>query len=143
LEKPKPIILGFGESDDPLPEAPQLTRYRVFAGPCARCGCAGRKLLVEGSELVLVCDNCGDRQATSLRSEELHEVTYVYWCNGSKFSSDEVLLSESDSRAIDALVKNFAEEYEAPHWAVIVVGGRCTKSGLCIKFDCPYLLKSQ
>ena len=142
-EKQKVILLGYGESDDPLPDAPQLTRFRVFAGQCKNCGCAGCKLLPASPNLVLVCDVCGDRQNTSIDYRDYHEVTYIYWCNSSRFPSDEVQLSEGDARAIDEIVEQFGDEYEPPHWAVVIVGGRCSSSSLCIRSDCPYLVKSQ
>lgn len=142
-ENQKMILLGYGESDDPLPDVPQLTRYRVLAGQCLKCGCAGRKLLPAAPNLVLVCDSCGDKQNTSIDCHDLHEVTFIYWCNSSRFSSDEVQLSEVEARAVDAMVRQFGEEYEAPHWAVVVVGGRCNSSDLCIRSSCPYLIKSQ
>lgn len=142
-ESQKVILVGFGESDDPLPETPQLTRYRVFAGHCLKCGCAGRKLLPFAPNLAIICDACGDRLNTSIDLNDIHEVTYIYWCNRSKFSSDEVQLSDNDARTLEEMVKQFENEYEAPHWAVVVIGGRCGHSDLCVRFDCTYLLKSQ
>lgn len=136
-------MLGFGESEDPLPERPQHTRYRVFAGPCQKCSCPGRKLLELGGSLTLICDECGQQQDTSLAVSELSEVTYIYWCNSSKFASDEVQLSGEDARALADLARQFGDSYEVPRWAVMVVAGRCSSSDLCINFRCPYLIKSQ
>ncbi len=135
--------MGFGESEDPLADRPQHTRYRVFAGHCQKCGCAGRKLLPVGSCLALVCDQCGNIQNTSLTAVDFAEVTYVYWCNRSKFASDDVCLSASDMKSIDELVKSFGEDFEIPHWAVLVTAGRCASSDLCLRTDCRYLIKSQ
>ncbi len=136
-------MLGYGESDDPLPERVQYTRFRVFAGHCQKCGCAGRKLLPAGSDLVLICDSCAAQQNTSLKIEDLPEITYIYWCNGSRFASDEVVLPEVDRHAVEELLHRMAENYEAPHWAVTIIGGRCSSSELCLRHDCPYLVKSQ
>lgn len=136
-------MLGFGEAEDPLPERPQLTHYRVFAGPCQNCECAGRKLLRTGSSLTLVCDECGNEEATGIAAGELPEVTYVYWCNTAKFATDEVVLGQKDLKVLEALTKQFADDYEIPRWAVLVVGGRCSSSDVCVCHACPYLLKSQ
>lgn len=136
-------MLGYGESDDPLPERQQHTRFRVFAGHCQKCSCAGRKLLPVGGDLILVCDVCGAHQNTSLSVKDLPEVTYIYWCNSSKFASDEVALSDSDRQAVEQLIRQVGEDYEAPHWAVTIIGGRCSSSDLCLRYECPYLVKSQ
>ncbi|HPT47393.1 MAG TPA: hypothetical protein PLM07_16040 [Candidatus Rifleibacterium sp.] len=135
--------MGFGESEDPLADRPQLTRYRVFSGHCQSCGCAGRKLLPAGHGLSLICDACGDTQSTTLTVSDYAEVTYVYWCNSSKFASDDVILSAADSAAINEFLKNSGEDFEIPHWAVLVVGGRCSSSDHCLRRACPYLIKSQ
>ena len=135
--------MGFGESEDPLADRPQLTRYRVFSGHCLGCGCAGRKLLPAGHDLFLVCDACGDTQNTSLTASDYAEVTYVYWCNSSKFASDAVALSAADRAAINEFLKNSDADFEIPHWAVLVVGGRCSSSDHCLQGACPYLIKSQ
>ncbi len=137
------IVMGFGESEDPLADRPQFTRYRVFAGHCQKCGCAGRKLLPAGSCLSLICDKCGDILETSLSTSDYPEVTYVYWCNRSKFASDDVCLSSGEAAAIDELIKSFGEDYEIPHWAVLVTAGRCASSDLCLRDECRYLIKSQ
>lgn len=137
------VLLGFGETEDPLPEQPQHTRYRVFAGPCPECDCAGRKLLPQGSFLTIVCDDCGSEQNTGIAATQLPEVTYIYWCNSAKFASDEVVLGREDRQALETLAKEFADDYEIPRWAVIIVGGRCSSSELCVCYSCPYLKKSQ
>ena len=136
-------MIGFGESEDPVPEQVFHTRYKVFAGPCENCGCAGRKLFVSGNFLALVCDECHSELHTSISAADLPEVTYVYWCNASKFASDEVKLSSEDEKQIADLVNKIADEYETPHWAVMIVGGRCARSDVCVNFSCPYLKKSQ
>ncbi|MBU1109891.1 MAG: hypothetical protein KKB51_24635 [Candidatus Riflebacteria bacterium] len=138
----KPIIIGFGESEDPMPDRPQLTGYRIFAGPCKECGCAGRKLLPAGSKLVIHCDKCRSTQDTGLTKTDWPEVTYVYWCNSSKFASDQVDLLEEDLLSIEQAVAALGPNYEIPHWAVMIVSGRCSSSEQCVNFSCPYLVRS-
>ncbi|HOI92171.1 MAG TPA: hypothetical protein PLK28_16850 [Candidatus Rifleibacterium sp.] len=138
----KVVVMGFGESEDPMPDRTQYTRFRVFAGECQKCHCPGRKLLPSGPELILVCDACGDFQATSLHADDLPEITYVYWCNSSYFATDDVVLSAEDEKKIEELVAE-ADDYEPPHWAVMIVGGRCSSSDMCQRLKCPYLKKSQ
>ena len=138
----KPILIGFGESEDPMPDCPQLTGYRIFAGPCNECGCAGRKLLPAGENLVIYCDNCRAAQNTSLKAVDWPEVTYIYWCNSSKFASDQVDLSAEDQLSIEQAIAALGSDYEIPHWAVMIVSGRCSCSGQCINFSCPYLVRS-
>lgn len=139
----KPVYIGYGESEDPLPEKPQLTRYRVFAGPCRECGCAGRKLLPGNETLIIVCDKCQGELKTSILSAELSEVTYIYWCNSSKFSSDIVEMTSDEAAKINELIAGFEDQYEIPHWAVAIIGGRCCSSEMCVNFSCQYLVKSQ
>lgn len=139
----KAIYIGYGESEDPLPEKPQLTRYRVFAGPCRECSCAGRKIFPGDDFMVIVCDKCGDKLSTTISVADQAEVTYIYWCNSSKFASDDVELSSQDSMAIEKLIADYSDQYEVPHWAVVVIAGRCCSSEACINFSCPYLVKSQ
>jgi hypothetical protein len=138
----KPVVIGFGESDDPMPDRPQLTGYRIFAGPCRECGCAGRKLLPAGSSLALVCDKCRALQSTTLSTTDWPEITYIYWCNSSKFASDEVELSDTDRQSIEQAIEALGGEYEIPHWAVMIVSGRCSCSEQCVNYACPYLVRS-
>ncbi|OGK09792.1 MAG: hypothetical protein A2W80_03155 [Candidatus Riflebacteria bacterium GWC2_50_8] len=140
--KLKPVVIGFGESEDPMPERPQLTGYRIFAGPCKDCGCAGRKLLPAGSSLVIICDKCRAPQKTNLAATDWPEITYIYWCNSSKFASDQVELSIEDQLSIEQTIAALGTEYEMPHWAVMVVAGRCSCSEQCVNFACPYLARS-
>ncbi|PKL50830.1 MAG: hypothetical protein CVV42_02150 [Candidatus Riflebacteria bacterium HGW-Riflebacteria-2] len=144
LEEPiiKPVVIGFGESEDPMPDRPQLTGYRIFAGPCRECHCAGRKLLPAGSRLTLVCDKCRSIQETTLLTTDWSEITYIYWCNSSKFVTDTVELNDADRQSIEQAIEVLGGEYEIPHWAVMVVAGRCTCSEQCVNFACPYLVKS-
>lgn len=137
------VLIGYGESEDPLPEQPQLTRYRVFAGPCKDCGCVGRKIAAGEKFLVIICDKCHSGLQTTIPAIELPEVTYIYWCNNSKFASDEIELSPSDREMIEQIERLFPEKYEVPHWAVTVIGGRCSSSEMCVNFACSYLIKSQ
>ena len=137
------MLLGFGESEDPTPEQPQYTRYKVFAGECKQCSRPGRKLLSNNTELILVCDTCQTQVSTGIKATEISEVTYIYWCNKAKFSSDLVELPLNDIQQINALIAEFEQSCEVPHWAVSVVGGRCSSSEQCISFECPYLIKSQ
>ena len=125
-----------------MPVRTQYTRFRVFAGECQKCHCPGRKLLPSGPELILVCDACGDFQSTSLHADDLPEITYVYWCNSSYFATDDVVLSAEDEKKIEELVAE-VDDYEPPHWAVMIVGGRCSSSDMCQQLKCPYLKKSQ
>ncbi|HAE37428.1 MAG TPA: hypothetical protein DCG57_02180 [Candidatus Riflebacteria bacterium] len=138
----KPVFIGFGESEDPMPDQPQLTGYRIFAGPCKDCGCAGRKLLPDGSALAIFCDNCRASQSTTLSLTDWPEITYVYWCNSSKFASDLVELSDADKFSIEKAIASLGDAYEVPHWAVMVVAGRCSCSEQCVNFVCPYLVRS-
>jgi len=139
---PKTVVIGFGESEDPMPERPQLTGYRIFAGPCRECGCAGRKLLPSGGSLALVCDKCCSVQNTTLATVDWPEITYIYWCNSSKFASDNVELTDADRQSIEQAIAVLGGEYEIPHWAVMIVAGRCACSEQCVNFACPYLLRS-
>jgi hypothetical protein len=138
----KAVYIGYGEAEDPLPELPQVTRYRIFAGPCRKCGCDGRKILPSAEVLVILCDQCRDEFLTTIPSGDFAEVTYIYWCNSSRFDSDAVELSPEDRAAIDELEKCLTIS-EIPRWAVAVVGGRCTSSDVCVNFSCQYCKKSQ
>jgi hypothetical protein len=138
----KPVVIGFGESEDPMPDRPQITVYRIFAGPCRECGCAGRKMLPSGDNLAIFCDKCRSAQATSLAVSDWPEVTYIYWCNTSKFASDQVELSAADQKSIQAAIDALGDDFEVPHWAVMVVSGRCSSSEQCVNFSCPYLVRS-
>ncbi|KAF1083406.1 MAG: hypothetical protein GQF41_0184 [Candidatus Rifleibacterium amylolyticum] len=140
--RPKPVVIGFGESEDPMSDRPQLTGYRIFAGPCRECGCAGRKLLPSGSTLNLVCDKCRSIQSTTLSTTDWSEITYIYWCNSSKFASDNVELTDADRQSIEQAIEALGGEYETPHWAVMIVAGRCACSEQCVNFSCPYLVRS-
>lgn len=139
--KAKPVVIGFGEPDDPMPDRPQVTGYRIFAGPCKECGCAGRKLLPAGGNLSLVCDKCQATQNTTLAAADWAEVTYIYWCNSSRFVSDEVELSPEDQQSIEQGIAALGQDYEIPHWAVMVISGRCTCSEQCVNLACPYLVR--
>lgn len=141
-KKVKPVIIGFGESEDPLPDMPQHTLYRIFAGPCRDCGCAGRKLMPLGDRLVLICDKCHSSQNTTLDVADWPEITYIYWCNSSRFESDSVEMSEEDRESIEKAISALGDDYEIPHWAVIIVAGRCSYSEQCVNFACPYLVRS-
>lgn len=137
------VFIGYGESEDPLPELPQLTRYRIFAGPCKECGCAGRKIMPDTESLKLVCDKCQGELQTTIPNADYPEVTYIYWCNSSSFATDKVELSAADRQIIAELEGLLLHEYEVPHWAVPIIGGRCNSSDQCINWSCPYLIKSQ
>ncbi len=139
----KPIVIGFGELEDPLPDHPQVTRYRIFAGACPECGCSGRKLLPEAEALAIFCDKCRAKTQTNIHVADYGEVTYIYWCNSSKFSSDCVELSPDEVSSIEKCLAQFNEPYEPPHWAVLIVSGRCSCSESCINYDCIYLVRSQ
>ena len=139
-DEEKSIVLGYGESDDPLPETARFTKYRVFAGACTKCNESARQLLPQGSCLVLVCDKCGFIVETSLSSNQMHEVTFVYWCNKSKFDTDIFEMSQEDKKMLDKIERELAE-IQAPHWAVEIISGRCNSSSHCVNYDCPYLVK--
>lgn len=141
-DKLEVVSMGFGETEDPLPHTPRLTKYRVFAGACSACGSDGRLLIVAGDSLILQCEKCGQTLDTSLPSGAMHEVTYVYWCNKSRFSSDEVVLVEEERRLIESLQQELGQ-YVPPRWAVEIVGGRCMSSTHCVNYDCIYLVKCQ
>lgn len=144
IEKRKDAVyIGYGESTDPLPEQPQLTRYRVFAGPCKECGCAGRKMVAAADVLLLVCDKCHNTLKTTIQASDMPEVTYIYWCNSSKFASDLVELSDQDRQMLAEAEKLLGSDYEVPHWAVTVIAGRCSSSEMCVNSACSYLIKSQ
>lgn len=138
--KSEVILMGFGETEDPLPHTPRLTRYRIFAGACANCKSEGRLLIPAGDWLVLQCEKCGQSLNTSLPTGAMHDVTYVYWCNKSRFTSDEVELGEEGKRLIEQLQQELGQ-YVPPRWAVEIVGGRCMRSIHCINYDCIYLGK--
>lgn len=142
IAKAKPVVIGFGEPDDPMPDRPQFTGYRVFAGPCKECDCAGRKLLPAGDSLNLICDKCHSIQKTTLATSDWEDITYIYWCNSSRFSSDEVELSTEDQQGIEQALAALGQGYEIPHWAVMIISGRCTCSEQCVNLACPYLVKS-
>jgi hypothetical protein len=139
----KTVLIGIGESEDPLPDYPKNTRYWIFAGPCLKCGSSGRFLLKKKKSLVLICEECQDVFDTGLENIELSEVSYVYWCNSSKFKSDEVILSPTDAVLLKELEKKFGSEMEMPRWAVCIVGGICCKSKECINYSCIYNVKCQ
>lgn len=143
MKEEKTILIGIGESDDPLPEVKKETKYWVHAAPCKKCGCSGREILALASDLVLRCEDCLDVFTIGLSSDLLHQVTYVYWCNRAKFQSDDVALSLEDQKILESIEKEFQMDYEVPRWAVQIVGGRCLKSLECVNFDCIFNIASQ
>jgi hypothetical protein len=138
MKEEKTIIIGYGESEDPLPEEKKLTKYWVFASPCKKCGCSGREILVQSGQIILKCEECQEIFITGLPADEFHEITYIYWCNRSKFKTDMVCLTKKDLQLLKKIEEEFGAEYEMPRWAVQIVGGRCCKSGECVNFSCVF-----
>lgn len=140
MEKDETILIGIGEIEDPLPEEKKTTKYWIFAGPCEKCGSGGREINIVGQSVCLVCEVCSKVHNVGLEAREFFGISYVYWCNRSKFSSDRLELGAEDSKKIEALAKEL-EGYEMPRWAVVIVGGVCKKTSDCINFNCLYNAK--
>lgn len=138
MNKNKVVIIGVGETQDPLPEAEKPTKFWVHAGPCKKCGCAGRTIENKNNQILLICENCGNEVEISIDSRHFHEITYVYWCNQAKFATDLVKLSLEEAARLQKVFAEFEDEYEIPRWAVQIVGGRCLKSGQCVNFSCKF-----
>ncbi|MFZ5950370.1 MAG: hypothetical protein ACOYXC_06675 [Candidatus Rifleibacteriota bacterium] len=137
MKRENTILIGIGECEDPLPELEKNTRYLVLAGPCEKCQGGGRLLLVRNNELFLLCEDCKNLFSVSIPSEKFHEVSYVYWCNRSKFQTDYVKLSAGDLEKIEAAVAAL-DESDIPRWAVLIIGGICMRSNECVNFSCLY-----
>ena len=138
MDEKKVVIIGVDEIQDPLPKAKKLTKFWVHAGPCKNCGCSGRTIENKKKLILLVCENCGKEVELNIDPCYFHEITYVYWCNQSKFSTDLVKLSPEEQARLEKVFAEFEDEYEPPRWAVQIVGGRCLKSGQCVNFSCKY-----
>jgi ribosomal protein S27AE len=143
MDKKKTIMIGIGETEDPLPEFPKSTKFWVFAGNCPECGSCGRELLLANHKIILKCDECGSELDTDLPAEEMHEIAYVYWCNRSRFATDLVKLEKKDMALLAQIEKSFADEYEIPRWAVVIIGGICVKARKCVNLNCVYNKKFQ
>lgn len=133
----KTVFIGIGEIEDPLPLVEKTTRFWVFAGPCEKCGESGRIITVNEKFVCLQCEKCEDVQSIGLSAAEFSEITYVYWCNQSRFGSDLVELPAEDRKKIEALAAEIRID-EIPRWAVPVIGGRCSQANICINFDCVF-----
>ncbi|GAB4268094.1 MAG: hypothetical protein Kow0029_03160 [Candidatus Rifleibacteriota bacterium] len=143
MNENKTIIIGIGETEDPLPDAIKKTRFWIYAGPCSRCGFLGREIAEDADRIYLRCENCLDEFNIKIKGLVFSEVTYVYWCNRSKFSTDNVELSPSDKALIEKIEREFAKDYEIPRWAVQIIAGRCQKTCECINFQCVFNLRAQ
>ncbi len=135
--KGKTIFVGIGEVDDPLPEEPKNTKYWVFCGACPVCQSNGRLLLPRDEKLFLICEECGHKQDSSVEKNDLQDLTYVYWCNSSKFQTDILEEDSNQSKELLEFLNNF-QEIEIPRWAVKIENGICCKSNQCINFFCVY-----
>lgn len=133
------VFIGIGEGEDPLAGKPKKTPYVVSSSPCSVCGNPSRILQPQGEGVLLRCPSCGDTVDTGLRSAVWHQITFLYWCRESRFSTDEVELSPKQSSEIEALLALYpVAPDEIPAWGVTVIGGRCEKSTQCIQEKCPY-----
>lgn len=139
----EPILIGIGETEDPLPEVEKRTKYWVFAGPCQKCGSGGRGICLALGLIQLRCEECGQIESVGLDQSELNEVSYVYWCNRSRFQTDYVDLGDDDARLVELLIEEIGAVENVPRWAVIIIGGTCVKGGECVNFSCSYNWKGK
>lgn len=137
MKKMETIFIGIGETEDPLPHDPKITRYWVHAGPCEKCSCGGREIAIEEKAICLICEECCGIYKLPIEVEKFFDVSYVYWCNRAKFASDEVVMSSEDLRQLEELAKDL-EPAEIPRWAVVIIGGKCSKTSDCINYKCRY-----
>ncbi|MEW6711048.1 MAG: hypothetical protein AB1403_14570 [Candidatus Riflebacteria bacterium] len=133
----KTILIGIGECEDPLPELEKNTRFLLLAGPCEKCRGGGRLLLEKNGEIFLLCEDCKNLFPVTIPAEQFHEISYVYWCNRSKFKSDYVKLSPHELGKIEEAIAAL-DACEIPRWAVLIIGGICMRSNECVNFSCLY-----
>jgi hypothetical protein len=136
-EESQTILIGIGETEDPLPDYPRNTRFWLFAGVCEICGCGGREIEIFSDKIALKCESCGQVRMTLIDAADYFEVSYVYWCKRAKFASDIVEISQEAINGIEKLIESF-DDFEIPRWAVVIVGGVCEKKACCVNYECRY-----
>ena len=138
------ITIGIGISENPLPDDKCTTKYLIFASECNKCGCSGRLIREYAEGFRLICENCDDIVMLSCVPRGLSDLTYIYWCNRSKFECDNVSFDNETQRSIKKLLDDYEKLndcIEIPRWAVKIIRGKCQKSDKCLNNECIYCLK--